>query len=44
MKRMAALFAVMGAMSAVVPATAPAAEADRDVEKCLTKLIALRIC
>ena len=44
MKRMAALFAVMGAMSAVVPATAPAAESDEDVNRCLSKLIALRIC
>ena len=44
MKRMAALLAVMGAVSGVVPATAPAAGADENVERCLTNLIALRIC
>lgn len=44
MKRMAALFAVVGAMTAVVPATAPAATADKDVNQCVAKLLVLRIC
>ena len=44
MKRIAALFAVMGAMTAVVPASAPASEADRgEGDLCLT-VLALRLC
>lgn len=41
MKRMAALFAVMGAMTAVVPATTSAATLE---DSCSINLIAVRIC
>lgn len=43
MKRMAALFAVMGALSAVMPATAPAAAASTSDATCLSMLF-LRFC
>lgn len=42
MKRMAALLAVMGAMSAVVPATAPAASTSSG-DSC-SMLLVLRFC
>ena len=42
MKRMAALLAVLGAMSAVVPATAPATEGNSS-ESCLEVLM-FRFC
>ena len=45
MKRMAALLAVMGALSAVVPATAPAATKDKDKKECLIgTVLVLRFC
>ena len=42
-KRMAALLAVMGALSAVVPATAPAASKDKS-KKCMSIALVLRFC
>ena len=44
MKRMAALFAVIGALTAVVPATAPAATASSGKDGGLCLLLAVRIC
>lgn len=43
MKRVAALFAVMSAMTAVVPATAPAATGVAE-DKGLCLVLAVRIC
>lgn len=43
MKRMAALLAVLGALTAVVPATAPAATASSGDGTCLN-LVLLRFC
>ncbi|HEV2813942.1 MAG TPA: hypothetical protein VGW10_11880 [Solirubrobacteraceae bacterium] len=42
MKRMAALLAVMGALSAVVPAAAPAASTSNPL--CSASLLMLRFC
>ena len=42
MKRMAAVLAAMGALSALVPATAPAASTDRS-SQCLVVLM-IRLC
>jgi hypothetical protein len=45
MKRMAALLAVMGAMTGVVPASAMAADADVQQDACkAVMLLGVRIC
>ena len=44
MKRMAALLAVMGALSAIVPAAAPAATADASPLCNSGTLLMLRLC
>lgn len=43
MKRMAALLAVMGALSAIVPAAAPAAQTNANAGVC-SMFLMLRLC